>query len=107
MRYCLTLEATIPDRFIARSIADDVKVILRYSLRAQRPSVENVAKEMRSSPRTLKSHLEELGNSYKRLLDDVRHDTALRLLNNANLGLGEVAPARRCRRVTNGTYCSN
>jgi AraC-like DNA-binding protein len=43
------------------------------------------------SPRTLQRRLEQLGTSYQRLLDDVRRDTARRLLVDTDLDAGEVA----------------
>jgi AraC-like DNA-binding protein len=46
---------------------------------------------MRMSSRTLQRRLEELGTSYQSVLDDVRHDTARRLLANTDLDAGEVA----------------
>jgi AraC-like DNA-binding protein len=55
------------------------------------PSVLLDRLEVRMSSRTLQRRLEELGTSYQRLLDDVRRDTARRLLVNTDLDASEVA----------------
>jgi AraC-like DNA-binding protein len=55
------------------------------------PSVLLDRLEVRMSSRTLQRRLEELGTSYQRLLDDVRRDTARRLLVDTDLDAGEVA----------------
>ncbi len=84
------LEAALSESLTSRSVADDVRTALRR-MSGERPSVEKVAKEMRTSPRTLQRRLEELGTTYQRVLDDVRHDTARRLLVDSDLDPGEVA----------------
>jgi AraC-like DNA-binding protein len=84
------LEAALSESLTSRSLADDVRTALRRTFGA-RPSVEKIAKEVRMSSRTLQRRLEELGTSYQRLLDDVRRDTARRLLVDTDLDAGEVA----------------
>jgi AraC-like DNA-binding protein len=84
------LEAARSESLTSRSLADDVRTALRR-ISGERPSVEKIAREMRMSSRTLQRRLEELGTSYQSVLDDVRHDTARRLLANTDLDAGEVA----------------
>ena len=84
------LEAALSESMTSRSLADDVRTALRRTF-GERPSVEKIAREVRMSPRTLQRRLEELGTSYQRLLDDVRRDTARRLLVDTDLDAGEVA----------------
>jgi AraC-like DNA-binding protein len=43
------------------------------------------------SPRTLQRRLEAAGTTYQELLDEVRRQSARRLLANTNLDAGEVA----------------
>lgn len=81
------LEAKLP----ARSFVDEVKAVVARRMSGERPSVEKVARELATSPRTLQRRLGELGTSYQGVLDDVRHDTALRLLRAKELDVTEVA----------------
>ena len=43
------------------------------------------------TPRTLQRRLEAVGTTYQELLDDVRRQSARRLLSNTDLDAGEVA----------------
>ncbi|MDI1479354.1 AraC family transcriptional regulator [Polyangium sp. y55x31] len=74
-----------------RSLADDVRLALCRRMCGERPSVDKVAKDLRMSPRTLQRRLGEAGTSYQRLLDDVRYQSARRLLARTDLEAGEVA----------------
>jgi AraC-like DNA-binding protein len=55
------------------------------------PSLVEVAKALRMSPRTLKRRLAEHGTTYSTLRDDVRRQRALLLLDNRTLTVGDVA----------------
>ena len=57
----------------------------------QRPSVEVVAKDLCVSPRTPQRRLEESGTNYQQLLDEVRQDTAHKLLAATDLESGQIA----------------
>jgi AraC-like DNA-binding protein len=85
------LEAALHERRGRPTLADDVKSILRRSMCGERPSVEKVADALRMSPRTLQRRLTEQRTSYQKLLDDVRDDTARRLLLDTDLDAGEIA----------------
>jgi AraC-like DNA-binding protein len=86
-----SLESALAEITIARSLAEDVRVVLNRSMTGERPSVERVSREMRMSPRTLQRRLGELGTRYQLLLDDVRRDASRRLLANTDLDAGEIA----------------
>ena len=85
------LETELRDALKPRSVADEVKSILQHHLRGKRVSVDNVAKKMSMSSRTLQRRLEALGTNYQALLDDVRRETARRLLSDSDLDVGEIA----------------
>ena len=85
------LEAALEQDGSSRTLADDVRAVLGQKICGERPAVEKVAKALGMSPRTLQRRLGELGTSYQKLLDDVRHRTARRLLAKTDLGAGEVA----------------
>jgi AraC-like DNA-binding protein len=85
------LDAELDDHGRERSIADDVRRALSRRMCGERPSVEKVAEELRVSSRTLQRRLEAAGTTYQRLLDEVRFQSARRLLARTDLDAGEVA----------------
>jgi AraC-like DNA-binding protein len=60
-------------------------------LRDGEPSIEHLAPRLGVSVRSLQRRLREAGTSYKQVLDQVRHDLALRYLTAGELSIGEVA----------------
>jgi AraC-like DNA-binding protein len=85
------LETALNERLDRRRLADDVRTALRRRMHGERPSVEKLAKELHLSPRTLQRRLEEEGATYQGLLDEVRHESARRLLVSTDLDASEVA----------------
>jgi AraC-like DNA-binding protein len=85
------LEVALRASLGAGSLADEVRAALNRRICGERPSVDKVAAELRVSPRTLQRRLEELDTSYQRLLDEVRHASARRLLVDTDLDAGEIA----------------
>jgi AraC-like DNA-binding protein len=85
------LEAAVAEHGPTRTIGDDVRMILGRRMHGERPTVEKIADEMRMSPRTLQRRLEAVGTTYQELLDEVRRQSARRLLSNTDLDAGEVA----------------
>jgi AraC-like DNA-binding protein len=85
------LESALDETNKQRTLADDVRSELGKTICGERPAVEKVAKSLGLSPRTLQRRLGELGTTYQKLLDDVRHRSARRLLANTDLGAAEVA----------------
>lgn len=55
------------------------------------PSVDEVARELHVSARTLKRKLAEFGATYSVLLDEIRLRDALRLLEGTRLPVDEIA----------------
>ena len=60
-------------------------------MRGDRPTISKVSKSLGLSARTMQRRLGELGTTYQALLDDVRRQSARRLLTNTDLAIGEVA----------------
>ena len=60
-------------------------------MHGDKPTIERVARELRTSTRTLQRRLRDAGTTYQALLDDVRRRSARRLLANTKLDAGEVA----------------
>lgn len=81
------LDAKLPPR----SFVAEVEAVVARRMSGERPSVEKVAKSLSMSTRTLQRRLGEHGVSYQQVLDDVRHKTAVRLLQAEGLDVSEIA----------------
>jgi len=85
------LEQALSQDDDAQTLADDVRRALTEAICGDRPAIAKVAKSLSMSPRTMQRRLGELDTSYQDLLDDVRRQSARRLLASTNLAPGEVA----------------
>jgi AraC-like DNA-binding protein len=85
------LEGALREEVAGRSLADDVRVALRRSMSGERPSVDRIGKQLGMSSRTLQRRLEGEGATYQGLLDEVRRESARRLLANTDVDPEEVA----------------
>ena len=74
-----------------RTLADDVRLAVTESIVGDRPTIGTIARSLGMSARTMQRRLGELGTTYQNVLDDVRHESARRLLADTDLGVGEVA----------------
>ncbi|MCP3102036.1 AraC family transcriptional regulator [Myxococcus sp. K15C18031901] len=86
-----SLDAALEDPLSRRALEDDVRRVLRRHMSGERPSVDKVAETLHMSSRTLQRRLGETGTSYQRLLDEVRHQAACRLLSSTTVEPVEVA----------------
>lgn len=68
-----------------------VRQALGTLLRGELPSVEDVAEQLTTSPRSLQRALADEGTSFRELLDDVRHDLAVAHLQDPATGVAQVA----------------
>lgn len=64
---------------------------IQQRLTGHRPNVEEVARDLHMSSRTLQRRLQESGSSYQRVLDEARHQMARYYLLNSVLELAEAA----------------
>ncbi|AKF04530.1 helix-turn-helix transcriptional regulator [Sandaracinus amylolyticus] len=86
------LEAELVGRSRTRSLRDEVRlVIARKMSSGARPSVDQVARGMHVSARTLQRRLGEERTSYQEQLDAVRRTSARRLLANTDLDPIDIA----------------
>lgn len=85
------LDAAVDERLRSRSLIDDVRAALRRRLTGQPVKLEQIARDVGLTPRTLQRRLVQAGTSYQALLDEVRRDTARRLLAATEMGTGEIA----------------
>jgi AraC-like DNA-binding protein len=76
----------VEDHFI-----DLVRGAIQQRLTGHRPVVEDVAKDLHMSPRTLQRRLQDSGSNYQRVLDEAHHQMARYYLTNSVLELAEAA----------------
>lgn len=74
----------------SKDLAYEARESITALLPSGQPKFDDVARELGMSSRTLARHLAERGLTYKGLLDDVRHQLALRYLND-RIGVKQVA----------------
>ena len=68
-----------------------VRGAIQEKLTGHRPAIEDIARTLHMSPRTLQRKLQEAGSSYQRVLDEARHQLACYYLSNSVLELNEAA----------------
>lgn len=73
------------------SVVENVRSIIGRELNGGDPSLEFVAQQLSLSPRTLQRKLQELGTSHNDLLDQLRHELAIRYLREREMAICEVA----------------
>jgi AraC-like DNA-binding protein len=86
----------LADRMMAeRRIPDDLSIRARedilHHLADEGLNMNETARRLGTSPRSLQRRLEELGTTYQRLSDDVRRALADELLKQTTLPMGEIA----------------
>jgi AraC-like DNA-binding protein len=70
---------------------EQVKGALKRLLTGRRPGIEDVAKELRLSPRTLQRRLAEDGATFQQLMQEARRELARHYLMHSSLELKETA----------------
>jgi len=87
-RHAEELLAKFPPR---DSLLDQVRHIISRELNGGDPSLERIAIQLGLSARTLQRKLHEFGTSHNDLLDQMRHELALRYLQEPGMAICEVA----------------
>lgn len=76
---------------------DLVRGAIQQRLTGHRPVVDDVAKDLHMSPRTLQRRLQDVGSNYQRVLEEARHQMARYYLSNSVFELGEAGCWHRSR----------
>jgi AraC-like DNA-binding protein len=84
-------EARLDHRQPPAGLREQVQEELLGQLRAGKPDPDALARALRMSGRTLRRRLLAIGSSYRELLDEVRRQEAMRLLQGGDLPVGEAA----------------
>jgi AraC-like DNA-binding protein len=85
------LEAELKQARAARAIGGQVKAVLKPLLAGRRPAIDDVAKELGLSARTLQRRLAEDGTTFQELLQEARRELARHYLLHSALELNETA----------------
>jgi AraC-like DNA-binding protein len=85
------LEAELSQALASKAIGEQVKGILKPLLAGRRPGIEDVARELHMSPRTLQRRLAEDGVTFQQLLQEARRELARHYLQHSSLELNETA----------------
>jgi AraC-like DNA-binding protein len=85
------LEAELKQALASRSIGEQVKGSLKRLLAGRRPGIEDIARELGLSSRTLQRKLAEDGLTFQQLMQEARRDLARHYLQHSPLELNETA----------------
>jgi len=85
------LEAELQERHAAADIGHQVKRSLKRSLAGRRPTLQQTAREMGTSVRTLQRRLTEAGITFQQALEDTRRELARHYLTHSTVDLNTVA----------------
>ena len=85
------LEAELSRLRATRSIGDQVKTVLKRTLAGQRPGLQEVARELHMSTRTLQRRLTEERLTFQQLIKEARRELAQHYLLHSSLELNETA----------------
>jgi AraC-like DNA-binding protein len=85
------LEAELTQQLAQKTVSEQVKGILKRLLAGQRPGLEDVARELRLSMRTLQRRLTNEAATFQQLMEDARRELAQHYLLHSSLELNETA----------------
>jgi AraC-like DNA-binding protein len=85
------LEAELGQALVQKAIGEKVKGILKRLLAGRRPGMEDVARELHLSSRTLQRRLAEEGVTFQHLMQEARRELARHYLLHSSLQLNETA----------------
>lgn len=73
------------------NVTERIRRILRRHLDGEMPSLEDVSKSLGVTPQTLRRRLQDEGQGYQAIKDDLRRDAAIEYLSRPDLTLIEIA----------------
>lgn len=85
------LEAELREQLAQRTFTEQAKGILKRLLAGERPGIDDLARELHLSTRTLQRRLTDQGISFQRLLEEARRELAHHYLLHSSLELTETA----------------
>jgi AraC-like DNA-binding protein len=85
------LEAELSQALASKAIGEQVKGMLKLMMPRGRPAIEDVAKELRLSARTLQRRLADAGATFQQLTQEARRELARHYLLHSSMELNETA----------------
>lgn len=85
------LEAELRQQLKEKNLREQVKGVLKRLIAGQRPVIRDVARELRTSTRTLQRRLTEEGVTFQQVLEEARRELARHYLLHSSLELNETA----------------
>jgi AraC-like DNA-binding protein len=85
------LEAELAEQLGHKTFSEQAKAILKRLLAGQRPGIQDLARELHLSTRTLQRRLTEQGITFQSLLEEARRELAHHYLLHSSLELSETA----------------
>lgn len=85
------LDAELKEHHRQETFADRVRATIQRKLTGRRPKIDEIARELHISPRTLQRRLQDSGGSFQQVLEEARHQLARHYLTNSILELSEAA----------------
>ena len=85
------LEAELAQQLTQKTFSEQAKGILKQLLAGQRPGIQDLARELHVSTRTLQRRLLQQGISFQRLLEEARRELAHHYLLHSSRELNETA----------------
>ena len=85
------LEAELTEQLAHKTFREQAKGILKQLLAGQRPGIQDLARELHMSTRTLQRRLTEQRITFQRLLDEARRELARHYLLHSSRELNETA----------------
>lgn len=85
------LESDLRERNADMDIGEQVKNSLKHALAGKRPTLEQIARELGMSGRTLQRRLTDAGLSFQEIVEDTRRELARHYLKQSTVELNEAA----------------
>lgn len=85
------LEAELTDQLAQKTFSEQAKGVVKRLLAGQRPGIQDLARELHLSTRTLQRRLTEEGITFQHLLEEARRELARHYLLHSSLELNETA----------------
>jgi AraC-like DNA-binding protein len=85
------LEAELKQAVVSKAIGEQVKGVLKRMLAGRRPGIEDVARELGLSARTLQRRLAEEGATFQQVMQEARRELARHYLLHSSRELNETA----------------
>jgi AraC-like DNA-binding protein len=85
------LEAELSQALASKAIGEQVKGVVKRLLAGRRPNIQDVARELRLSTRTLQRRLTEDGATFQQLIQEARRELARHYLLHSPLELNQTA----------------